>query len=328
MKQLFILLVLCCLGSSSLFSQGVEDEIGFIYLKAEYMLETSRFNEAIEQYSAVIEQDPTYKDAYTKRASAKYSLKSYRGVRKDIIDMIAARGIDAEGVRLLGLSEHHLGNHSAAVNTLILAYRLNPRSVEIVEALAVSATESKTDAACSILNEYKSRSAVKTYMSQVCSGASTTPKKTTKPNKGGKSDKTPKTDNTNPKQMEEVDSELEQELLEEEVVIAEEPEIDDSVNEIIVDEDLTIVLQDGIGSRRIIDQPNILMLSEQSGRVKVKVCISKGGRVVSADVDPSGTSIQSESLKSLSVRKAKEFWFARGDKDESCGSITFIINGG
>ncbi len=329
-RALFILVSLLAF-CSQLSAQSVEEELGFIYMKAEYLLETDRYDEAIAQYTAVIAQDPTYKDAAIKRTKAKFALKSYRGVKKDILEMISVQGIDAESVEMLGLAEHHLGNHQSAVNSLVLAHQLKPRSLEIIEALAVSANQSKNSEVCDILSSVKGSVNVKNYLNSYCGTAvATTGKKGngTKPSKPGKTTK-PKSDKTVIVETTDrviVDSELEEVI--KDVEEEEETIIDDTVNTIVIDEDLTILIKNGIGSRKVIDQPNILMLSEQSGIVKVNICLSKGGRITSGEIDPAGSTIQSESLRSLALRKAKEFWFARGDQEESCGSIEFIINGG
>lgn len=337
MKFITYSILVCLLASfTALSAQSVEEELGFIYMKAEYLLETQRYDEAITQYSAVIAQDPTYKDAFTKRTKAKFALKSYRGVKKDILDMINKQGIDPESIEMLGLADHYLGNHASAVNTLVTAHKLNPRSLEIIEALAVSATNSENTEVCDILSTVKGSVNVKNYINNFCLSKSTsTSTSTSKSTKDTKTTKTtkPKNEKDDIVVIQTTDRDIDDSKLEEEVIVKEEeieagPIVDDTVNSIVVDEDLTILIRNGIGSRKVIDQPNILMLSEQSGIVKINVCLSKGGRVTSGEVDPAGSTIMSESLRSLALRKAKEFWFLRGTEDDSCGSIEFIINGG
>ncbi len=315
--------------------QNVESEIGFIYMKAEYLLETERYDEAISEYSKVINIDPSYKDAIGKRATAKYALYAFSGVKSDIMESISINGIDANGVRLLGLSNSNMGNHQAAVGSLILANTLFPKDKEVLSALGTSALKSGDHRACKVLEKTSSNDDGKRYVSTICANI---PK--AKPSKKRGSDKTkPSTTDgvntrvddivTNDPKSKNTDAEkTDQSQSKDTPVVEEEPEVvvDDVVNEIVIDEDLTIIVKNGLGSRRIIDQPSILLLSEKAGQVTVDICVSTAGRVESAKLNESETTINTESLKSLALRKAKEFWFGRGD--EECGTIVLVINGG
>jgi len=335
-----IITCLFILFASFMIAQDVESELGFVFMKAEYLLETQRYGEAIDEYSKVISQDPTYKDAYSKRAEAKYALKSYTGVRNDIIELIKVKGVSAQSVRLLGLAESQLGNHTEAVNSLILAQSLFPKDSEIVTALAMSAYSANDPAACKILKSQSGNNTVAKYIANVCNSSETpkrrgnnkqpksdypkqpTSEKGTKGSKG-RVDDILTVDPSNAQQEESQTTQTDKEV---EEVVEEEVVIDDTVNRIVIDEDLTVIIKNGIGSRRIIDQPSILLLSEKSGEVTVDICVSKAGRVESAKINEAQTSINTESLKSLALRKAKEFWFGRGD--EQCGTIVLEINGG
>ena len=330
----------------SLISQDVESELGFVYMKAEYLLETQRYGEAIEEYTKVISQDPTYQDAYSKRAEAKYALKSYRGVKNDILELISIKGADANSVRLLGLAESQLGNHVPAINSLMLAQRLFPKETQIVTALATSAYEANDQSACKVLQSKAGNNTVSKYLATVCNAVAEKPGRTKKPSKT-KNPKTPKPNSTGNQptsgtskggRVDDVitvdpgTSQQQQEIPNtptgKDVVDDQGPGeiIDDTVNTIVIDEDLTVIVKNGIGSRMIVDQPSILLLSEKSGEVTVDICISKAGRVESAKINESQTTINTQSLKSLALRKAKEFWFGRGE--EQCGTIVLQINGG
>jgi len=99
-------------------AQDVEDEVGFIYIKADYLMETKRYAEAIKQYSEVIRIQSDYKDALIKRAKAKYALASYRGVREDVYNSIKLKGINSDAVNLLAMVDYRQGNFEAALNSL------------------------------------------------------------------------------------------------------------------------------------------------------------------------------------------------------------------
>lgn len=313
--------------------QNIESEIGFVFMKAEYLLETDRYGEAIDEYTKVINADPTYKDAIVKRAQAKYAMYSYQGARADIIQSIKAKGIDAESVKLLGLSNHHMGNHQEAIESLILAHKIFPKNTDIISALATSAMESLDPNACNVLQKVNSTNTIAKYIVTVCNSIENpkTPRQrnTSKSNTKTQTTKPSRTESTTDAPLDDIitmDSPNAQSAEQEPVEVIEEEVVDDVANEIVIDEDLTVVVKNGLGSRRIIDQPSILLLSEKAGQVTVDICVSKAGRVESAEINESETNINTDSLKSLALRKAKEFWFGRDS--EECGTIVLVINGG
>ncbi len=321
------------------FAQEVEDEVGFIYVKAEYMLETGRYSDAIKQYTEVIRLDPDYKDALIKRAMAKYEMRSYRGVRDDLLKGIKSSGATPEAIRLLGLTDYKLGNHNAAVNTLGTAAKLFPSDGEIYYARGESylALDMFEDACAEwAAGAKKGNNSSRLQQNKYCNGVVTRPRdtgsSTSTPSPGrdtpgertGKVDKPgpfkpkPGTDRDVPQQEEEY---VEEEYVEEETG----PPVDDSVNKIEVDETLLLEVRNGLGSREIIQQPNILILSDSKGDVVVDVCVNERGRVDSAEFNEGESTLDSRSIVSLAVRKAQEFWFEKSEWDEMCGTIIFHI---
>ena len=119
--------------------------------------------------------------------------------------------------------------------------------------------------------------------------------------------------------------------IEEEEVIEEIPEenypLDESVEEVYIDEDLTIVLADGIGSRKLVEKPDILILSDKTGVVVVNVCIDRLGRVQNPTLNENYSTIQASSLISLALRESSNFRFARSSRKSHCGTITYKITG-
>lgn len=120
----------------------------------------------------------------------------------------------------------------------------------------------------------------------------------------------------------------------EEPVVEEEPEdieesypLDDSVEKIFIDDELTIVLADGIGSRKLTEKPDILILSDKSGDVVVNVCIDRLGRVQNPTLNEEYSTINSPSLISLAIRESSNFRFARSSRKSHCGTITYQITG-
>jgi len=106
------------------------------------------------------------------------------------------------------------------------------------------------------------------------------------------------------------------------------PPDDNTPNTIVIDEDLTLIIRgEGLGKRKVLDQPNILILSDEDGTVAIDICVNKRGKVESAEFNTKLSTIAKKSLVSLSIRKAKDFWFEKNDYKEQCGVIMFKIKG-
>lgn len=108
-----------------------------------------------------------------------------------------------------------------------------------------------------------------------------------------------------------------------EVVI---PEDDGTVNRIKIDDELTLeILGGGLGSRKVIEKPNILILSEKDGSVALNVIVNRQGKVISAKFNEEYSTIKTTHLLSLSVRKSREFIFESSTQEEQQGIIIFHI---
>ena len=137
-----------------------------------------------------------------------------------------------------------------------------------------------------------------------------------------------------------MDEETEDQLEEEEVLsLGDKEEEEDTTEEkpdrdpnekAIIEIDEIIALEiygEYLGSRKILDQPNILMLPEEDGIVAVNVCVGSKGRVKTAEYNDELSTIKTQSLISFAIRKAKEFWFAKDRNKEACGVILYKITG-
>src|SRR5690606_24107231 len=116
--------------ASPSFSQGgnLDGEIGFQYVKAEYLFETNRFDECIQEYNQVILKNPGYKDALVKRATAKYNLAAYKGAKQDVMQSIEIIGITAQGAYMNGKTENAMGNDEDAIRSVSAAIGLEEQS--------------------------------------------------------------------------------------------------------------------------------------------------------------------------------------------------------
>jgi len=115
------------------FSQGLDAETGFVYVKAEYLFETGRYDEAITSYNEVIVRDSMYKDALIHRGQAKFALAAYAGAKKDALRSIELKGISPEAAALLGRTFLASRNYKAAISSFSAAISLETKKVEYFE---------------------------------------------------------------------------------------------------------------------------------------------------------------------------------------------------
>ncbi len=132
LSQIFLSVFLVFFGSM-VHAQSYEEEIGFTYVKAKYLLETDRFDDAIRELNQVIKENPAMEEALTLRAIAKYELSAFLGTKKDILKSIELKGITPQSASLLAKAEYQLTEFDAALNSLSSAIILNPEDVELLE---------------------------------------------------------------------------------------------------------------------------------------------------------------------------------------------------
>lgn len=312
MKRLSILFMLL-LGATFSFAQDIESELGFIYVKAEYLLDTDRYEDAIVELTKIIDQDASFKDVLFKRAQAKFAIAAFVGAKRDLLQSFEVKGITPESLLLFGKAQRDLDEVEASTTTLKTAEMLSARaSSQGSPSKRMPKTSQRDDSGDD--NEMDD------------SGSSNNDKTTGEKVKDELDELDAKVNDILDDLLGKGDDskdEDENDEPEEEVYVP-----DNSVNEIYIDEDLTVLIKDGLGGRKILDQPNILILSETSGDVTVDVCVNRNGKVTSAEFNKSKSSLSIQSLVSLAVRKSKEFWFEGVDRgDEVCGTIVFKITG-
>ncbi len=80
----------------------------------------------------------------------------------------------------------------------------------------------------------------------------------------------------------------------------------------------------GLGARgRSGTVPRLTEKSNKAGTVVVRICVNASGKVISASVTQSGTTIQDAGLHSAAVRNAKMFKFKPSSMDKQCGIVTY-----
>lgn len=378
----FILILLVSVFSFGIGnSQSIDEEIEFKYIKAKYLLDTERYEDAIKAFTGIIKQDASYNDALIQRAKAKYAMAAYKGTKKDVLLFAENSGMNAEALLLLGKADYKLGNSVAAMNSLSIAGQLLNEDPQIFEFLGnLYEEEDKMDDACaawrkaSSMGSSKARISAKKACGNVVDKTKTKVKKPSskmdgsslptksdveKPTSGKEAEvedmqkedtrteeqkrrdaddslNNPRADST--KANDNTDDQSDDEPVFEDTDVEDSdsfdeddsnmPGEDNTPNQIKIDEDLTLVIRgQGLGKRKVLDQPNILILSDEDGTVSIDICVNKRGKVESAEFNSKLSTIAKKSLVSLAIRKSKDFWFAKNDYKEQCGVIMFKIKG-
>lgn len=356
--KLLHLIIFTGLLSTNVFTQGIEEEIGFKLVKAEYLFGTERFEDAIKELNEVIKVNPTFKNALLLRAETKYKLAAYKGAKEDALKYIEMNGITTECAAILGKSEYALNNQEAALNSLSAAIALSTKDVKVYEMRAeIYTTKNQMIRACNDWEEAaKLGSTTGAINAKKCGYTSEPRKKRDDTNIPSTQKEDSSTDHTMPSddgsmKEGEIISEGEKETEKgqentprdssatnpsdnvgnyDDSVIHQDnsniPEEDDTENKFVIDEDLSItVYGQGLGKRKILDKPSILILSEENGVVAVEICVNENGNVDYAEFNTQKSTLTKKSLVSLSIRKAKEFWFEKSDYPKQCGFILFHI---
>jgi tetratricopeptide (TPR) repeat protein len=374
MNSLRSLFFLCfiLINAAIVSGQSYEEEVGFTFVKAKYLLETDRYDDAVREFNQVINENPSLENALALRAYAKYKLSAFLGTKKDILKYIELKGITPEAVSLLAKAEYQLTEFDAALQTLSTALVLIEDDPELYEfrASIYMDRDEKLKAcldweAASRLGSSKAILAARRncgYREEVVSNPPLV--------LGSKVEKADDQSgmyeeerNTNASKEEEAEIIADPEILNPPVGGQETQEsgedsslvvqtsvldslmpsyedmvpatpavdprlMDNTINVIEVDEDLTLEISgQGLGSRKMLKQPNILILSDEDGSVVIDVCVTRGGRVVSATFNQEVSTLNRKSLVSLAIRKAKDFWFEKSDLKEQCGELRFRIKG-
>jgi tetratricopeptide (TPR) repeat protein len=336
-------------------TQVLEEEIGFRLVKAEYLLGTERFEDAIKELNEVIKQNPNYKNAMLLRAETKYRLAAYKGAKQDALEHINANGVTAKACSILGKAEYALASEDAAFNNITAAIALGEKDAKLYEIRAeIYENRNQKISACEDWQAAAKLGSTKGAINakKNCGMKDTPPQiepehTNTNPSE---SDSDPTTNiniDTTQLQDGEVLSEGQRDTVQnnptnttsnDTTIVAANtdnanngeliPEEDDTVNEIFIDEELTLeIFGQGLGKRRIMERPSILILAEKDGIVTVEICVNNEGRIDYAEFVPSKSTISQNSLVSLAIRKSKEFWFEESEYPKQCGYVRFKIKG-
>src|SRR5688572_5433751 len=85
----------------------------------------------------------------------------------------------------------------------------------------------------------------------------------------------------------------------------------------------------GLGNRGVLHEPRISDVSQKTGRVVIRVCVDKVGKVIKAEYTQKGSTTTDSELKEIAKKAALQFKFTDSDIEQQCGTITvdFKIKG-
>jgi tetratricopeptide (TPR) repeat protein len=345
-----LVFLMCAFFSTELLNaQVLDEEIGFRYVKAEYLLTTDRFEDAIRELNEVVKQNSGYKNALLLRAETKYRLAAYKGAKADVLEYINLNGITGKAASILGRSEYALNAHDDVIfNSVNAAIVLGEKEVKLYEIRAqIYENRNQKLSACedwqTAARMGSTNGAIKSKrLCGVTDSPSTQEQKPSNPSSTDepRKDNTTKVDTSKVTQGEvlKMGNKAEDTTLVQ-VVLAKPdsantipdvriPEEDNTKNTIVIDEELKLeIYGQGLGKRTVKERPNILILAEKDGVVTVEICVNERGIVTSAEFVGNKSTLNQNSLVSLAIRKAREFWFADGEYPKQCGFISFVIKG-
>ena len=334
--------------------QPLDEEIGFLYVKAEYLSETGRFDEAVANYNKVVSKDSLYKDVLLKRGNAKFALGAFKGAKLDALRYIDLKGISAEAAALLGRSFEAMGQSEAAIHSMTAAigsaqankdyymwraamYENDDQIGNACKDYEASARLGNTSAAVKV------RSLCGGYTQQnIVQANPTVDVQVVQSNSQPAQSENPESGQINQPVQTTVDTTQTTDTFHQpqggnEVVHIEDsepvqnqniPQDDGTINNIVIDDELNIEISgQELGKRGIKETPSILILSEENGKVTVNICVDREGTVTRAEFNSSLSTIALKSLVNLALRKAKEFEFRPGKYDLQCGVMVFNIKG-
>lgn len=341
-NKLNIALIILLFVTGSIGAQGLEEDPNIVYMKANVLFDSGRYDEAVKMYNRVLNQDDNFGQAYVMRAKTKYALGAYKGTKMDIMKFIERKGVTKEVIKLMSKTELKLENFDAARNYVDVALELDPYDAEqhsISGSTHYSMKEKNEACECwshaSSLGDTKSKDLLEencgVYLTmKEESHRHDTPSQTN--NRQQNPEKIENTgDTTRPELPERVDrptdiSRPERPSVEDTGRQSQPDKVDkDAFQEIEIDESLTVVFGNGLGKRKVDDQPDIFLIADESGRVVIDMCVDGNGEVASVELNKDRSTILRGGVISLALRKSQEFKFFPSFRDEQCGYMIFVI---
>ncbi len=332
MNKFFLLTVLAFFTITNLSAQGLENDNMVLFMKANVLFDSGRYDEAVRMYNRILSQDEEHTQALFMRSKAKYELSAFKGTKNDILLFIEKVGINKQVIQLMAQTELKLSNFTAAGHYVETAIELDPYddSMHLLSGEIALATDMRNEACERFASaaQLGSDRAVR-RMNEYCLGY----KAKTVPDNDIPKDETQTTYDEDGEQQEEPEDdgivtldEIVREAERSNNSTEMEEEADTEITqELEIDSKLSISVSGGLGNRTVTKKPSIFMLSDQDGIVVIALCINRDGNVTEASFDREMSTIYRSSLTSLALRKAKEFVFNASSRSEQCGTMTYHI---
>lgn len=332
------------LMGTTMLGQGLEEDNMVLYMKANVLFESGRYDEAVRMYNRILNDDMNHTNAIFMRAKAKYELGAFQGTKKDVMLFIDKAGVTKDIIKLMAQTELDLSNLKAAENYVRTAIELDPYDDKMHLLFGdISMDAGNRSDAC------------ESYATSANLGSQKAVQRMQKRCNGYQPRSRPESNQSSDIQEGSVVVEEEQPVVKEErkegeIVTLEDivreaennpttnsdpaPSTNSSTNtmqdinasqEIVIDQQLNITIENGLGARKLDSKPSIFMLSDQDGRVVIDVCVGSDGKVTEASFNREQSTIYRSSLTSLALRKAKEFVFERSTAIEDCGTMIYNI---
>jgi Tetratricopeptide repeat. len=348
--KIISILFLTIICTSVGWTQNMEEDNLVLYIKANVLYESSRYDEAIRMYNRILKSDPDYTNALLMRAKTKYALGAFRGTKMDMMSYIEKIGVTKDVIKIMALTELQLNNNQAATSYVTTALELDPYDPRMHDLAGdIASNRGERSEAC---EHYASAArlgnqrAIK-KMSSDCLGYTPSPKEELPP-------APPNTDRSSEENEEEdimVESSESDETddggivtLDEIVRDAERAHEEESASNdsssstrnnrrsnsqrtqnIEIDSKLSLSISGELGNRDVTSKPSIFLFSDQEGRVVIDLCVDRRGRVIEAVFNRERSTIFRSSLTSLALRKAKDFIFDVSGQSQECGIMTYHI---
>lgn len=323
-----LLVLLTSFISITTYSQSIDEDNTVLYMKANVLYESGRYDEAVRMYNRILSKDDSFTNAYIMRAKTKYQLGAFKGTKKDILVFIDKAGVNKEVIKLMANTEYRLNNLKAASNYNKTAIELDPYDGELYhQAGMIAMDDGRKNDACesyaigSTLGHGKSSE----KFSGDCNGYVIKSKNT-------KQQPSPIDENIESTgEVASIDStripmgNQPSKNIPEVEVVNESPIDYDALQEVKIDEKLNIAIGNGLGDRNVEDKPNIFILSTEDGVVAINICVDSDGKVINAEYDRAASTLYRSSLTSLALRKSREFIFMPSLKGEQCGTMLYKI---
>ncbi len=357
MNKILLLLAIVLFSFSSATAQGLENDNSVMYMKANVLFDSGRYDEAVRMYNRILREDENHTDALFMRSKAKYELGAFKGTKNDLLLYIEMVGINKAVIKVMAATEIELGNDAAALNYANTALEIDPYDSDmfLIKGDASLHLGDRNEACESyFMADGLDNAKAQRRMRSSCNGYR--PKHDSRmPDTNRNTDTASSKVDEASKQDQQTDQKEQMEDKDDDGIVSLEDIVNDAKEEretdyndnnndtrskqdqledrvnmnstqtIEIDSKLDVVIAEGLGSRKLTSKPSIFMLSDQDGIVVINLCVDGNGKVTEAKFDRDNSTIFRSSITSLALRKSKEFVFEGSRRADQCGVLAFKI---